>query len=434
MKSKKGIIILSSVVAVCAAGLILSHFINWPVDYNEASGNIGKSARFSRKTAVENVSNMEELIKSDASYRNGIVSAYMVMQTRAQQFSSLVDMSNEVAGEIPEFEKVLDEMNKVYVTVNNVCASLVRAGENLNATLSGEKRPELAQNTINASLAYTTLQKQNKLATEFIDVTDKYVKNAEADDRLLFVRDQWRDYQLMTAALEGDEKSAQELQDKGALLASEKAAAALGSFEMGHVIAMVEATDVCRNVGVETSLSNAFPADVLSQVMFVIANSNVASQLSNATDVNQLQSGFTQEDALKAMEGMTDALQSTAAGTSFLNALQSGNLQNSHEFELHNNHEFELHNNHEFELHNNHEFELHNSHEFELHNAMSAGNVAFFNTTVVAGLSDLMSAYTDAAASIKAVETSGVLQANACAQLNAMIEATTIGGRPKILD
>ena len=426
MKSKKGIIILSSVVAVCAAGLILSHFIDWPVDHSEASGNIGKSARFSRKTAVENVSNMEELIKSDASYRNGIVTAYMVMQTRAQQFSSLVDMSNEVAGEIPEFEKVLDEMNKVYVTVNNVCASLVRAGENLNATLSGEKRPELAQNTINASLAYTTLQKQNKLATEFIDVTDKYVKNAEADDRLLFVRDQWRDYQLMTAALEGDEKSAQELQDKGALLASEKAAAALGSFEMGHVIAMVEATEVCKNVGVETSLSNAFPADVLSQVIYILENSSVASQLSNATDVNQLQSGFTQEDALKAMEGMTDALQSTAAGTSFLNALQRDNLQNSHEFELHNNHEFELH--------NNHEFELHNSHEFELHNAMSAGNIAFFNTTVVAGLSDLMSAYTDAAASIKAFETSGALQANACAQLNAMIEATTIGGRPRILD
>ena len=426
MKSKKGIIILSSVVAVCAAGLILSHFINWPVDYDNASGNIGKSLRFSRKTAVENVSNMEELIKSDASYRNGIVTAYMVMQTRAQQFSSLVDMSNEVAGEIPEFEKVLDEMNKVYVTVNNVCASLVRAGENLNATLSGEKRPELAQNTINASLAYTTLQKQNKLATEFIDVTDKYVKNAEADDRLLFVRDQWRDYQLMTAALEGDEKSAQELQDKGALLASEKAAAALGSFEMGHVIAMVEATEVCKNVGVETSLSNAFPADVLSQVIYILENSSVASQLSNATDVNQLQSGFTQEDALKAMEGMTDALQSTAAGTSFLNALQRDNLQNSHEFELHNSHEFELH--------NNHEFELHNSHEFELHNAMSAGNIAFFNTTVVAGLSDLMSAYTDAAASIKAFETSGALQANACAQLNAMIEATTIGGRPRILD
>ncbi len=406
MKSKKGIIILSSVVAVCAAGLILSHFIDWPVDYSEASGNIGKSARFSRKTAVENVSNMEELIKSDASYRNGIVSAYMVMQTRAQQFSSLVDMSNEVAGDIPEFEKVLDEMNKVYVTVNNVCASLMRAGENLNATLSGEKRPELAQNTINASLAYTTLQKENKLATEFIDVTDKYVKNAEADDRLLFVRDQWRDYQLMTAALEGDEKSAQELQDKGALLASEKAAAALGSFEMGHVMAMVEATEVCKNVGVETSLSNAFPVDVLSQVIFILENSSVASQLGNATDVKQLQSGFTQEDALKAMEGMTDALQSTAEGASFLNALQRGNLQN--------------------------EFKLPNSHEFELHDAASAGNVAFFNTTVVAGLSELMSAYADAAASIKAFETSGALQADACAQLNAMIEAATIGGRPII--
>ena len=101
---------------------------------------------------------------------------------------------------------------------------------------------------------------------------------------------------------------------------------------MGHVIAMVEATEVCKNVGVETSLSNAFPADVLSQVFYILENSSVASQLSNATDVRQLQSGFTQEDALKAMEGMTDALQSTAEGTSFLNALQRGNLQNSHEF------------------------------------------------------------------------------------------------------
>ncbi|MBQ4388815.1 MAG: helix-turn-helix transcriptional regulator [Bacteroidales bacterium] len=100
------------------------------------------------------------------------------------------------------------------------------------------------------------------------------------------------------------------------------------------------------------------------------------------------------------MEGVTDALQSTAEGTSFLNALQRGNLQNSQ--------------------------------EYELHDAASAGNVAFFNTTVVAGLSELMSAYADAATSIKAFETSGALQADACAQLNAMIEATTIGGRPII--
>lgn len=169
---------------------------------------------------------------------------------------------------------------------------------------------------------------------------------------------------------------------------------------MGHVMAMVEATEVCKNVGVETSLSNAFPVDVLSQVIFILENSSVASQLGNTADVRQLQSAFTQEDALKAMEGVTDALQSTAEGASFLNALQRGNLQNSH--------------------------------EFELHDAASAGNVAFFNTTVIAGLSELMSAYADAATSIKAFETSGALQANACAQLNAMIEATTIGGRPKI--
>ena len=59
-------------------------------------------------------------------------------------------------------------------------------------------------NAINAALADTTLQKENKLADRFIETTDKYLEAAEGDDRLKFVRDQWVDYQKMTAALEGE--------------------------------------------------------------------------------------------------------------------------------------------------------------------------------------------------------------------------------------
>ena len=141
---KKAFIIVCSVLAVCILGLFLSRYLSWPVSSERASGDVSKAARFSRGTKVD-------------------------MQTRALQFGALVDMSNEVAGDIPAFAGVLEEMN-----------------------------------AINAALADTTLQKENKLADRFIETTDKYLEAAEGDDRLKFVRDQWVDYQKMTAALEGE--------------------------------------------------------------------------------------------------------------------------------------------------------------------------------------------------------------------------------------
>ena len=165
---KKTVIILSSGVAVCALGLVGSYVVDWPVDLNDAGGDIAKSARFSRKQATEKLTNMEELLQSDSNFKDGIVAAQVVMQTRAAQFASLVDMSNEVAGNIPAFAEVLKDMNAASEMIVNVNNSLAEAGGDLNAALDGEERPQLAQNTINASLAYTTLQKQNNLATRFI--------------------------------------------------------------------------------------------------------------------------------------------------------------------------------------------------------------------------------------------------------------------------
>ena len=195
---KKSIIILCSVAAVWAIGLITSHFVDWPVNSNDTSGDIAKAARFSREQASEKLSNMEELLKTDSAYKDGIVAAQVVMQTRAAQFGTLVDLSNEVAGNIPAFAEVLKEMNANREVVNNVTNSLAESGENLNAALGGEECPDLAQTTINASLAYTTLQKQNKLATRFIETTDKYLETAKADDQLKFAPTSiWRQPRLM---------------------------------------------------------------------------------------------------------------------------------------------------------------------------------------------------------------------------------------------
>ena len=228
---KKSIIILASVVAVCAIGLLASFLFSWPVSEDSTSGNIGKSSRFSRKTTTERIDNMEELLRADEDYKNSIVLAYTVMQARAIQYGNLVDMSNQVAGDIPEFEDVLKEMNEQAPIFTNVANALVEAGNNLNTVLGGMPCPDVTQSTINASLSYTTLQKQNYLANRFIDTTDKYIKKAEASEELMLVRDLWLEYQQMTAALEGDKKAAKALDKKGVLLTPEQALKAAETFE-----------------------------------------------------------------------------------------------------------------------------------------------------------------------------------------------------------
>ena len=151
----KSIIILSSVAALCTMGLMASQHIDWSVNYSDASGDIAKSERFSLRQSVEKLTNMEELIQNDSAYKDGIVTAYV---------------------------EVLNDMNEARKTVTNV-------------------NNALTQNAINASLAYTTLQRQNKLANHFIEITDKYLETAEGDDRLKFVRDQWVDYQTQSCNL-----------------------------------------------------------------------------------------------------------------------------------------------------------------------------------------------------------------------------------------
>ena len=269
---KKSIIILCSVAAVCAIGLITSHFVDWPVNHDEADGDIGKAARFSREQVSEKLSNMEELLQTDSAFKDGIVAAQVVMQTRAAQFGTLADMSNEAAGNIPAFAEVLKEMNANRELVNNVANSLAESAANLNAALGGEECPDLAQSTINASLAYTTLQKQNNLATRFIETTDKYLETAQGDDKLKLVRDQWLEYQQMTAALEGDKASAEALAKKGNLLSGEQALAAVGKYGLAEQLVILQSCELAQNMNVETKLSNAIPQQTLERICSVFRN------------------------------------------------------------------------------------------------------------------------------------------------------------------
>ncbi len=250
MKKKSLMIILGSVVAVLLAGYVLSRYTSWPLDLGKTEGDIGKAEKFSREMDGEKVTNMEELLQADSTYRDGVVAAYVVMQARASQFATLVELSNVAAEGIDALVDVLKDMNKGRELISNVNEQIALAGADLEAALGGEQCPDLAQKTMNATLAYTTLQKQNTLANRFIEATDKYLAGNKGSDQLKLVRDQWVDYQKMTAALEDNAEAVKELEDKGYLLSEEKAKAALGSYEEAaqEVMSLNSILCVCMNL------------------------------------------------------------------------------------------------------------------------------------------------------------------------------------------
>ena len=270
---KKKSIILCSLVVICAIGLVASIYIDWPVDFNKADGDIAKAAKFSRKQVSEKLTNMEELLQTDSAFKNDIVAAQVVMQTRTVQFGALVDMSNEVAGNIPAFAEVLKEMNANREMVDNVASSLAESADNLNAALGGEECPDLAQSSINASLAYMTLQKQNNLANRFIETTDKYLETAQGDDKLKLVRDQWLEYQQMTAALEGDKESAEALAKKGHLLSGEKALAAVADLNMAQRLVVLQSCELAQSMKLPNQIGRVMSPKVLDNEISQILNS-----------------------------------------------------------------------------------------------------------------------------------------------------------------
>jgi hypothetical protein len=269
---KKGIIILCTVVGICAIGVISSFFIDWPVDFHSADGDIAKASRFSREQVTDKLTNMEELLQTDSAFKGGIVAAQVVMQTRAVQFATLVDMSNEVAGNIPAFAEVLKDMNAQRELVDNVASSLAESAEKLNAALDGKECPDLAQSTINASLAYTTLQKQNNLANRFIETTDKYLETAQGDDKLKLVRDQWLEYQQMTAALDGDKTSAEALAKKGNLLSGEKALAAVANFDIAERLVVLQSCELAQAMKLPNQIGSVIRPKVLNTEISKLCN------------------------------------------------------------------------------------------------------------------------------------------------------------------
>lgn len=180
--------------------------------------------------------------------------------------------------------------------INNVCASVKTAGNDLNSVLGGESANDLEQNTSNASVAYSTLQKENRLADKFIEVADKYLQKEGGNDRLKFVRDQWVDYQKMTAAIDQNEQQAKELANKGYKLSENKRAAALSSFSGPEQLASIYGSSLGVACGLEgLSLSNTI------NTLDIALSANQRRKVVEASE-QQAELSAVEQSALSAVE------------------------------------------------------------------------------------------------------------------------------------
>ena len=97
------------------------------------------------------------------------------------------------------------------------------------------------------------------------------METVQGDDRLKFVRDQWLEYQQMTAALDGDKAFAETLAKKGNLLSGEKALAAVENLDLNAKIVVLQSCRIAQMIKLPSQIGSAIrPKALESEISSVL--------------------------------------------------------------------------------------------------------------------------------------------------------------------
>ncbi len=186
------------------------------------------------------------------------------------------------------------------------------AGEDLSATLDGESRSSLAQNTNNAALAYGSLQKQNNLAERFVETADAWLAQNEGSDQLKLVRDRWLEYLQLTAAITKGQEAAK-WDNTAATLTAEQASSAL------NALPIEQATQLLENSLIFCIFMPDTPALPFSHEAL---SSTITTSLQQDVNTSFLSTGLAQTGDLLNIFQSTEAL-NVLQGSDITNAIQN---------------------------------------------------------------------------------------------------------------
>jgi len=217
-----------SLLALFLGGYALGAFLGFPLVGSETGqGDISKVNKFYKASVESKESAFQQKLKTDSTALNEAFFIAEVFSTKMFEFSDLVKLSVDVAGDIPELNNEIEALKEITILSNNASKAGEVAMASYNKLKTGENSElaiDVEQATQNLSLAYILIDRQVALGKNFVTATDKYLaKNAE-NENLALVRDMWIEYCAENAILNGDKKEYAYWSGKSNLLDAQKAA------------------------------------------------------------------------------------------------------------------------------------------------------------------------------------------------------------------
>jgi len=208
-------------------GYAAGAFFGFPtVDSEAGQGDVSKVSKFYKSNVESKESAFQQMLKTDSTALNEAFFIAEVFSTKMFEFSDLVKLSVDVAGDIPELSNEIEALKEVTILSNNASKAGEVAMASYNKLKTGENSElaiDVEQATQNLSLAYILIDRQVALGKNFVTATDKYLaKNAE-NENLALVRDMWAEYCAENAILNGDKTEYAYWNGKSNLLDARKA-------------------------------------------------------------------------------------------------------------------------------------------------------------------------------------------------------------------
>lgn len=312
-------IIVSAAVALLA-GYFIGALAGFPsVDSNSGKGDISKVSKFRMTTVSPQMNALQEKIMNDPQELKKAAISLTCLTARMTEFAGLVDIAVDAASGKSGLEKSLASLQ----SMKNLSENAAQAGQDVLTVFDQMTSGKGAKNASayeqasqNLSIAYLMVDRQLKVAKDFVAEVDAYLdgKSLEDNGKLALARDLWVDYCAGNAILNGDKSSLAYWNNQGNVLSSEQFTGALRSSEFASP-AFLSAVSVDAGI-ISLQSINSPAADVLS--------STVLAQLSNVGSLCEGGLGFLPE--MMSNGGLSNSVAPVAESLQMLGSLPADQL------------------------------------------------------------------------------------------------------------
>jgi len=228
-KAKTTVIVL----AALAAGYVAGSIFGLPqVSNGMGNGDISKVSKYYKGTTTPMTSAYQEKLLNDSEALEEACISMVVLTSRMNDFSALVDRSIEVADGKEEFKSNVEALKSVKALSDNAVETGKVAAVSFLSLISGENNnltADYEQAAQNLAVAYLMVDRQVELGKQFAASADLYLRRNSVENNydMALLRDLWAEYCAGSAYLNNDQSELAYWDKKNCILTSEQVSKAV---------------------------------------------------------------------------------------------------------------------------------------------------------------------------------------------------------------